>query len=233
MVRITDENMSWHYSEVKQQFHFVCELNGCKCETDILGRYAYCPRCGLSNARRVFFETVRSEIARIDRARNEIVDRHERERLWETMTINGLSQLEAVSKHLRRRLRRFPLTARRRKDLDNLNFQQPVAADGLLKEWFDVGFFEWMGAPRNPCRQVADSDRTFIGRMIQKRHILMHNGGLVDQDYIDKTHDTSVELDERIRIRSKEVQRFLTLICDMVQNFLDNVEYGFSEGENA
>ena len=66
MADISDERMAWHYSEVKQQFHFVCQTNGCKCQTDILGQYGYCPRCGLSNARAVFFQAVDNELARLE-----------------------------------------------------------------------------------------------------------------------------------------------------------------------
>jgi hypothetical protein len=64
--------------------------------------------------------------------------------------------------------------------------------------------------------------------MVQKRHILIHNGGVVYQEYLDNTGDGSVELDERIKIQSKEAKRFLTLVRDMARNLLDNVEVGFS-----
>jgi hypothetical protein len=67
--------------------------------------------------------------------------------------------------------------------------------------------------------------------MVQKRHILIHNGGVVDQEYLDNTADTSVQLDERIRIRSKDTKRFLALVRDTATNLLDNVEDGFSEEE--
>jgi len=57
MADITDEKVAWHSSEVKLQFHFVCQTKGYKCQTDILGEYGYCPRCSVSNARDVFFKS--------------------------------------------------------------------------------------------------------------------------------------------------------------------------------
>jgi hypothetical protein len=45
---------------------------------------------------------------------------------------------------------------------------------------------------------------------------------------ISNTADASAQLDERIRIRSNEAKRFLTLVRDMAKNLLDNVEEGFS-----
>jgi hypothetical protein len=65
--------------------------------------------------------------------------------------------------------------------------------------------------------------------MIQKRHILMHNGGLVDQEYLDLGGDTQVRLDERISIRSHEAKHFIASVRGMAANLLDNVEYGFSD----
>jgi hypothetical protein len=51
---VTDSKPAWHYSEVKQQLHFKCDRDKCGTETDILGEYGYCPRCGRTNARIAF-----------------------------------------------------------------------------------------------------------------------------------------------------------------------------------
>ena len=62
-----------------------------------------------------------------------------------------------------------------------------------------------------------------------RRHILIHNGGIVDPEYLDLSGDTQVQLGERIRIRSNEVKRFISCNRAMAENLLDNVEYGFEE----
>jgi hypothetical protein len=67
--------------------------------------------------------------------------------------------------------------------------------------------------------------------MVQKRHILIHNGGVVDEEYLRLAGDTTVRLDERIRIKSNEAKRLLTLVSEMASNLLDNVEMGFNSGE--
>ena len=228
MTEITDEKVAWHHSEIKQQFHFVCQIDGCKCQTDILGEYGYCPRCGRSNARNVFFQAVDKELVRMDEVKSTVFDRQERQSVWEKITVDAVSRFEALAKHLRRRLLCLPMTANRRRELEGVRFQQPLNADRLLKQWFDIGLLQWAGTPTNPKREVPQFELEFIKVMVQKRHILVHNNGVVDQGYLDKTGDTSVQLDERIRIRSKEAQRFLTLVRDMARNLLDNVEEGFS-----
>jgi len=228
MADITDEKVAWHYSEIKQQFHFVCQMDGCKCQTDILGEYGYCPRCGRSNARNVFFQAADRELTRLEEVKITVSDIHERERMWEKMTVDAVSRFEALANHLRRRLLRLPMTANRRRELERMSFQQPLNADRQLKQWFDIGVLQWAGTRNNPKRKVLLSELEFIKVMVQKRHILVHNGGVVDQAYLDNTADTSMQLDERIRIRSKEAKRFLTLVRDMARNLMDNVEEGFS-----
>lgn len=64
---ITDNTPAWHYShysEEKQQFHFKCSEKSCDTQTDILGQYGYCPRCGRTNARKLFLEHVDQMLAR-------------------------------------------------------------------------------------------------------------------------------------------------------------------------
>jgi hypothetical protein len=184
LAEITDERVAWHYSEVKQQFHFLCQTKGCKCQTDILGEYGYCPRCSRSNARRIFFQSAEKELIRLGEIRSKASDKCEQEEAWEKITKDALSRFEALAKHLRRRLLRLPMTTKRRQDLEGLNFQQPINADRMLKQWFDIGMFEWAGIPSNPKRKTPQSGVEFIKLMVQKRHILVHNGGLVDQEYI-------------------------------------------------
>lgn len=62
--------------------------------------------------------------------------------------------------------------------------------------------------------------------MVQRRHLLIHNRGIVDQEYLDLSGDTSFALGERISIRSAEAKRFLERVRDMGLNLLDNVEKG-------
>jgi thiol-disulfide isomerase/thioredoxin len=229
MSAITDGTPAWHYSEEKQQFHFTCDTKDCHTETDILGQYGYCPRCGRTNARKLFTEQVDRTLSRLDATKNTVSDRKERGAIWEEMTVTSLSAFEALAKHLRRRLLCLPMTAKRRQELTNLNFQKPLQADESLVRWFDIGLLEWAGNGTTPKRIVPASESPFIKKMIQRRHILIHNGGIVDQEYLDLSGDASVQLNERISISSGEAKRFMENVRTMAANLLDNVEYGFGE----
>jgi hypothetical protein len=229
MADITDQTSAWHYSEEKQQFHFKCNTKDCHTETDILGQYGYCPQCGRTNARKLFVERMDKMLIRWDEVKNKVSDRQERGAIWEEMTVKVLSEFEALGKHLRCKLLCFPMTPNRRKELEKLNFQKPLKADELLVQWFDIGLLEWAGNGATPQRIVASSELAFIKKMIQRRHILIHNGGIVDQEYLELSGDTAARLNERIGIDSNEAKRFIDNVRRMAENLLDNVEYAFEK----
>lgn len=226
---ITDDVVAWHYSEEKLQTHFKCPTKNCHSESDILGKYGYCPGCGRTNSRVLFFDRMKEMLTDWEEADGSIAERKERGETWEKLTVESLSEFEAFAKHLRVKLLVFPMTPNRRKKLTELSFQKPLEADESLVQWFDIGLLKWRGNELSAGRTISETDFPFINKMIQKRHILMHNGGVVDQEYIDRSGDNQVQLAERIHIRSKEAKRFVELVREMGENLLDNVESGFIE----
>jgi hypothetical protein len=229
MSDITDQTSAWHYSEEKQQVHFKCETKDCHAETDILGRFGFCPRCGKTNARTLFSGFIDRTLARWTETDKNVTDRNQRAEVWEDMTIKSLSEFEALAKHLRLRLLSFPMTANRIQEVERLNFQRPVQTDEPLRQWFDIGVLRWNGNSTKPPRTISEADLRFITKMIQRRHILMHNGGVADQEYLDLSGDTQARLGERIRIRSNEAKHFVEVVRELGLNLLDNVEDGFME----
>ncbi len=138
MADISDETVAWHYSEEKQQFHFTCHTEGCKTQTDILGQYGFCPRCGHTNARRLFLEQCDREGERLEHIHATVSERREREEAWERITIDALSRFEALAKHMRRKLIRLPMTPKRADLLQELNIQQPLTSapkSRFLRRW--------------------------------------------------------------------------------------------------
>lgn len=227
---VTDSKAAWHYSEVKQQFHFICDGKSCGAKTDILGEYAYCPRCGRSNSRKLFNQSIDKMLLRWQETNQNVSERKARDEVWEDLTVKSLSAFEPLAKHLRLKLLRFPMTARRQKQLENLNFQQPLPANESLTRWFDIGVLEWAGNDVKPKRMIPQSEVAFITKMVQRRHLLVHNGAIVDQGYLDLSGDTQFSLGERIRIPGAEAKRFVERVREMGANLLDNVEEGFQEG---
>lgn len=63
----------------------------------------------------------------------------------------------------------------------------------------------------------SESDVDFMFLMFQKRHLLTHSNGLVDQQYLDKTGDTTYSVGQRIVLNDSELLRFLNVIDAVVE----------------
>ena len=71
---------------------------------------------------------------------------------------------------------------------------------------------------------IDQGEQDFLHRMFNRRHLFTHSGGKVDQEYLDKTDDQSVRLNEIVRVDSKEVRRLILLVERMSIDLLDGFD---------
>lgn len=209
---VSDLVPEWPYSEEKQQFHFEC--NGCKTRVDILGDYGTCPQCSRSNAREIITEKLKELERQWEKANAELSDHKSRSEQWNKLTIASVSELEAMGNHFRKILVLSPATPKRREEIENLSFQRLFNVADSLKQWSGIDIL----------KEISNDEQTFLRKMIQRRHILIHNGGKVDQEYIEQSGDGTVRLHERIRIRSNEAKRMIQLTTKIADNLLEGFE---------
>lgn len=209
---VTDITPEWHYSEEKQQFHFECA--SCKTNVDILGDYGACPNCSQSNARPVIGSKLKDLENQWQKANDGLSDRKLRGEQWEKLTIACVSELEDFGNHTRRILLLSPATPKRREQLQKLSFQRLFETAESYQQWFGI----------DVLKGTSQDDRVFLRKMFHRRHILMHNGGKVDDDYLQNSGDATVRMHERIRIRSNEANRLIQLIGVISENLLAGFE---------
>lgn len=209
---VTDKTPEWHYSEEKQQFHFEC--TECKTIVDILGNYGACPNCSQSNARQIITSKLKELENQWQNANRELTDKKLRGVQWEKLTVGCISELEDLGNHLRKILLLSPATPKRREQLEKLSFQRLFDAADSFQQWFGI----------NALNGTSQDDQAFLRKMFHRRHILTHNGGKVDENYLQYSGDTTVRLHERIRIRSNEATRIIQLIGVLSENLLSGFE---------
>ena len=74
---------------------------------------------------------------------------------------------------------------------------------------------------------ISRDDQKFLNLMFNRRHLLAHKNGVVDQQYLRNTDDTSVRLNEKIRIRSKHIRRLIPLVRALSDNLINDFESMF------
>jgi hypothetical protein len=80
---------------------------------------------------------------------------------------------------------------------EKISFQNPQGARTNVQQLFGTDFTQSLDA--------AEWD--FINRCAQKRHLLAHNMGVVDQTYLAKTSDTTAKEGRKVQITGAEVKR--------------------------
>jgi Zn finger protein HypA/HybF involved in hydrogenase expression len=210
--KLPDNKPNWFYAEEKQQLSIKCP--GCETHFDILGIYGKCPKCNNSNHRDMInlkLDALRSQFVHTEET---MTDRHIRESEWKKLLSFCVSEFEALAVHLRKQLIRIPATPKRKSDLFNLSFQNILKANNCFLNWFG---FEILN-------DIPNEDRDFMNKMFNRRHLIIHKAGEVDQEYLNNTEDRSVKLRQVIRIRSTEIRRLLPLIRKAATSLIDGIE---------
>lgn len=193
---------SWVYTEERQQNKSRCP--SCRNVYDVLGRYARCPACGAPNYEHTFDQAMAAIRAQIT---PETVDAANLP--GETLS-KAFSEYEAFGNAVRRQLLRLPMTPRRRTETEKINFQRLAEAERLLDLYFGV----------NATEGLETSDTEFLNLMVNRRHILIHEGGRVDERYLRQTKDSSVRLNETIKVAKNDVERTQYLLHHCAMNLL-------------
>jgi hypothetical protein len=206
---LPENRPKWAYSEERQQNRFKCRSAGCGALYDVLGEYAGCPACGRRNSSQVLdchLDELNEEMNLLGGARDEVVQ-------WEKLA-RCFSDFEAMAKDIQNQLALFPATPRRRHEVEGLSFQRFAQAEANLEKWFGLRLTDG----------VAVGERTFMIKMLKRRHLFVHNGGRVDQDYLDQTGDTSVRLHEQLDVRRSEIYRLLPVLRKSAANLFAGYE---------
>jgi hypothetical protein len=202
----TSERPAFYYTEEKQQNHYKCVA--CGIGDDILGRYGYCSFCGTRN-------DLQELTATIDSVNAQTRDRIKAGNPIEAAVPDAVSAFDSVARQYAKQLAKWvPMKRARRAALEGSLFHNFKRVDDL-KPWFDIDVFDGLDA----------DDVAFIRLMFCRRHVYEHNGGEVDQKYLDDSGDTTVRLKQALRETPDRIFRMTGLILHMARN----VHEGFHE----
>lgn len=190
-----------YYAEESQQNKFNC--SACGSFNDILGRYGYCSNCGTFNG-----------LVELEKDLGRIRERVATGRDLESCTKDAVATFDSFARQTARKLAHvIPMTPRRRKEWKRRLFQQLSDAIHDFREVFDIDL----------VKGLAPNDISFATLMFHRRHVYEHNGGEVDEKYIQDSGDTSVRPKQVIRESKQSVGR----LCDIVAKLASNLSAGF------
>ena len=191
------EKPSFYVSEESQQRKFTCKE--CEGFNDILGRFGYCSLCGTLNDLEIFEQetvpTIRKRLNSGDAAEDCVRD--------------GVASFDSFMAQVGKELaKKVPLTERRRQRLSTQSFHDLSEVHSTLRGWFDI----------DVCAGMKEDERRGVELMFHRRHVYEHNGGEVDQKYLDKSGDTTVKLKRHIHETQQGAHDLLSSLVKMARN---------------
>jgi hypothetical protein len=184
-----------YYREKKLETKVTCEK--CTLKFAIYGVFGWCPDCGAHNSFQILsknLEMARKELTLAASQDEEMADYLVRDALENIVSaFDGFGREVAACKGA------------------EVRFQNIAAARERIRELFDFDF----------ASDLTASQWDDVGRVFQKRHLLAHKMGVIDEEYVRKANDTSAVVGRSVRVSSKEVSDAIAVIETLGRRLFD------------
>lgn len=186
---VTPARLPWirHYQERTLETPLTCE---CSLRYTIYGVFAFCPDCGVHNNLQILQSNLGIIAKQVELAltlkeplRTKLLDNALEDCV---STFDGWARA-VVDVHY--------LEKSRPKELENLSFQN---LEGVRKKLTDAGLIDLVS-------QVPSDAWQGLVRLFQKRHVLSHRMGVIDEDYIKKTADPGAVVGRKVSVTPDEI----------------------------
>jgi hypothetical protein len=168
-----------YYREKELETHVVC--NQCSLRYAIYGVFGWCPDCGAHNSLQILaknLELSRKELALAESAEKELADHLVGDALKNVVSaFDGFGRETTSTKGLEVHFQNLP--GGRRNVLEKFGFD---FGDAITSE-------QW----------------NFVCRVFQKRHLLAHKMGVIDDEYVQKANDAGAIAGRKAQVSRDEV----------------------------
>ena len=184
-----------YYREEQLETEVVCA--NCTLRYSVYGVFAFCPDCGRHNSLQILDKNIEVVTKMVDLAARTDND------IARSLIENGLEDCVSVFDGFGRELCRiYASNATNSTIVERIRFQNLEGAKKNLRHAFGIDLSSAV---------TVDEWRSMV-RSFQKRHLIAHRMGVVDQDYIAKAADSEAFVGRRIHIKPNEVKALLHLV---------------------
>jgi Zn finger protein HypA/HybF involved in hydrogenase expression len=187
-----------HYREKELETKVVCER--CSLHYAIYGAFAFCPDCGSHNSAQILSANL--EIAEKILAMADSAEADVRSHVIGDALENAVAAFDGFG---RESCRVWSAKAADIAKAEKLSFQNLAGAQQRVQDLF--------GFDIASCLKTEQWD--FACRCFQKRHLLAHNMGVVDEEYLRKTNDPQAIKGRKVSIETDEVKRLVGVLVDL------------------
>ena len=189
-----------HYREKQLETEVAC--TNCTLHYSIYGVFGFCPDCGQHNSLQILGKNIEVVAKMMDLA--ESMERDVSRMLVENGLVSCVSVFDGFGREL---CRVHARNATNRTIVGRTNFQDLERAKGRLREAYGIDL----------SSTLTTGEWQSLVRAFQKRHLIAHKMGVVDQAYLAKAADTEAIVGRRIHIKPDEVRDLLQLVRKVAQ----------------
>jgi hypothetical protein len=178
-----------HYSEKELEQRVTC--NSCTLQYAIFGTFGYCPDCGTHNSLQILIANFGVVEKMINLA--ETLEPSLGQKLIENALEDAVSAFDGFGRETCSHLD------------PKIAFQNLAAANDKLLKLAGKGFLTIIG----------EDDWHFILVQFQKRHLIAHKMGVIDEEYVRRTMASESEIGRNISISKEDVARSVGILSEM------------------
>ena len=183
-----DRRISFINNPIGQRKEWETEICCEKCGThySVIGSAYFCPCCGYNSAINSFINSINSiekMIASLDEIKSMLTEKYNKD-IAETMC---RSMLESSIGDMISTFQKFASCK-----YEELSGKPSRVNDFQIVDKGSQLFYDETG--KSYIDWLSSTELNFMKVIFQKRHLLEHNNGMVDQKYLDKTSDTSYSI---------------------------------------
>jgi len=180
----------------------------CNSRYAVIGSAFFCPACGHNSAEETFDNSLKKIDAKLKnipviRKAVETISKDEAETTCRSLVETSLNDCVVA-------FQRFcEVTYAQLKPSEKIKFnafQNLDVGGSYWKSLYDETYTDWL----------SSSEYNELNQLFQKRHLLSHTEGFVDQKYIDKSGELSYTAGQRIIVKETDVRRLKGLIEKIV-----------------
>lgn len=189
-----------YYAEKDLESHLICD--NCTLEYAVFGKFAYCPDCGVDNTLQILRKNMEL-VHKLLVSAKEDEDSDFQGHLIQNALEDVVSTFDSFGRNSVRLL-----TKNTDKSEISISFQNIIKAREKVQNEFSFDI----------CDGLEDDEWKQVVLNFQKRHLISHNDGIVDNVYLEITNDKRADLGRMIMINTKDVEEMLVSIEQIAQN---------------
>jgi hypothetical protein len=187
-----------------EEMQLKIQCKSCNTRYAVIGSAFFCPCCGHNSAEETFYNSISKIEAKIKnlpiiRSAVKQVSKDEAELTCRSIIESSIQ--ECVMSFQRfcevKYKKQSPETSLKLNAFQNLEI-----GEKLWQGLFNESYSDWL----------TEEEFSQLIILFQKRHLLSHTEGMVDEMYINHTKDNTYKIGQRIIIKEKDVQLFVKLI---------------------